>query len=164
MNGGAPAGTRQEGRRQSARAQLRPGERHGQSRSSSEGVASERRSESVESGRQDVCDHPGSKGVPVIRRIALPNTRGIDGHDEIAACRKMTGHAESTVLARDIEVEVPATDAAAGMHTHSRGVGRTLWDTKRSAAIRWQPAGAGVLTSTLMLHRRTASISTSIAS
>ena len=48
-----------------------------------------------------------------------------------------------------------------GIHTHSRGVGRTLWDTKRSAAIRWQPAGARVLTSTLTLHRRTASTSAS---
>ena len=48
-----------------------------------------------------------------------------------------------------------------GIHTHSRGVGRTLWDTKRSAAIRWQPAGARVLTSTLTLHRRTARVSAS---
>jgi hypothetical protein len=83
----------------------------GQSRSSGEGVASELRSEPVKSSSQDVSDHTGSEGVPVIRRIALPHTRRIDGRDEIAGRREMTGHAESTVLARDVEVEVLATDA-----------------------------------------------------
>jgi hypothetical protein len=88
-----------------------PGNDTGQSHSSGEGVASELRSEPVKSSCQYVCDHAGSEGVPVIRHIALPHTRRIDGHDEIASCREMTGHAESAVLARDVEVEIPATDA-----------------------------------------------------
>ena len=65
-----------------------PGNDTGQSRSGGEGVASELRREPLKSSGQDVCDHAGSEGVPVIRRIAPPHTRRIDSHDEIAACAR----------------------------------------------------------------------------
>ena len=111
MSDGAPAGTRRGGRRQSSKPDDGAGNDTGQARSSGEGITSELRSEPVKSSRQDVCDHAWSEGVPVIRRIALPYTRRIDGHDEIASCCEMTGHAERTAQARDVEVEVPATHA-----------------------------------------------------
>jgi hypothetical protein len=93
-----------------------PGNDTGQS-GDGEGVASELRSEPIKSRRQDVGDDAGSEAVPVIRRIASPHARRIDGHDEIAACREMTGHAERIVRAGDVEVEVLATHAAA-RNTH----------------------------------------------
>ena len=116
-----------------------PGNDTGQTRSSGEGVASELRSEPLKSSRQDVSDHAGSEGVPVVRRIALPHTRRIDGHDEIAACREMTGHAERAVLARDVEVEVPAIHPTA-RNTHPQQ--RRGTDTRGHEEIGGDPSAA----------------------
>ncbi len=40
---------------------------------------------------QYVGDHPRSEGVPVVWRIALPDTGWIDRHDEIAVLRQGAG-------------------------------------------------------------------------
>ena len=100
-----------------------PGNHTGQSRSS-QAVASELRSEPLNSSGQDVGDDTGGEGVPVLRPVAPSHTWRIDRHDEIAACREMTGHAERAVLARDVEVEVPAIHPTA-RNTHPQQRGRT---------------------------------------
>ena len=113
MSDGAPAGNELKGPGRCPGADYGQRNDAGQSRCG-EAVAADLRSEPVKSGCQDVGDHAGSEGVPVIRSIARPHTRRIDGHDEIAAGCDVTGHAERTVLARDVEVKVLAIDATAG--------------------------------------------------
>ena len=161
-SGGAPAGRRREGLRQSARARLTArGDDTGQIRSSGEGVASELRSEPLKSSGQDVCDHAGSEGVPVVRRIAPPTPGGstvTTRSPPAARCRAMLKAPFWPATSRS---KYRRLMPPPGIHTHSRGVRTDTRGTKRSAAIRWQPAGATALTSTLTLDRRTASSSAS---
>ena len=63
---------------------------------------------------QNVGDHGRREGVPVVWRIAPSDTGRVDRHDEIPSCRQMPGHAEGTLLARHIEIEVLTVDPSAG--------------------------------------------------
>jgi hypothetical protein len=66
----------------------------------------------VDRGGEDIRDHPRSEGVPVVWHIAPSDTRWIDRHDEIPSSgSKISGHAEGTVLACNIKVEVLAIDS-----------------------------------------------------
>ena len=64
----------------------------------------------LDRGSQDVGNHVGRQGVPVVRRIAPSDAGRVDRRDEITSRRQMPGHTEGPALARDIEVEVPTVE------------------------------------------------------
>ena len=61
----------------------------------------------------DVGDDVGRERVAVVRRVALPDRRRIDGDDDEAAVDEVARHAEVPELRRRLEIEVPARHAPA---------------------------------------------------